>query len=278
MIVNAAYIRRVLSGHYEPREASALSRIICTEMLHQGQTDYFLCKDIEISEKDADFLQSVLERLGNDEPIQQIQGFSYFLGRKFAVTRDVLIPRPETEELVELIQKQAAAPARILDIGTGSGCIAVSLALGFPGAEVVAWDVSASALRVAERNAVALQAEVHFSLQDVFTYQPKGDEDFDIVVSNPPYVTESEKAGMEANVLNWEPSLALFVPDEDPLLFYRQIGKLGRRLLNKGGSLYLEINRSQGKQMECLLESLGYRKVTVRRDISGNERIVCAVL
>ena len=188
----------------------------------------------------------------------------------------MLIPRPETEELVELMLKEIQADVRILDIGTGSGCIAVSLSKELPKAKVTAWDISEKALDVARENNVALKSNVRFVLHDVLGCQPLPEECYDVIVSNPPYVLEREKCEMERNVLDWEPSLALFVPDNDPLLFYRRIAELGRTLLVPGGKLYFEINRAFGEETASMLREQGYSNLRILKDISGNDRIVIA--
>ena len=180
------------------------------------------------------------------------------------------------EELVELVLREIPAGARVLDVGTGSGCIAVSLAKELPESSVTAWDVSPEAIGVARANAGRLQAEVRFVECDVLTCQPGADDRYDVIVSNPPYVTESEKRDMEPNVLQWEPSLALFVPDDDPLRFYRRIAALGRGMLNDGGRLYFEINRAMGHAMEAMLRAMGYVGVRVLKDLSRNARFVIA--
>ena len=229
-----------------------------------------------LSPKDEKELESILSRLCNFEPIQYVQGTARFLGRTFRVAPGVLIPRPETEELVERMLEEVAPASRILDIGTGSGCIAVTLSKELPEAEVTAWDISGEALAIAGDNNHLLQASVLFVQRDVLTYQPVEGECFDVIVSNPPYVTETEKRDMEPNVLNWEPSGALFVPDSDPLRFYRRIGELGRSMLTVGGRLYFEINRAFGEAVASMLRKQDYTNVRIRKDISGNDRYVIA--
>ncbi len=270
------YIRHVLQACYPAQEAAALCRIICCEMLGQSTADYYLGKDITLSPKEEQDLEDILSRLCKFEPIQYVQGVARFLGRDFRVAPGVLIPRPETEELVEQMLKEIAPDSRILDIGTGSGCIAVSLSKELPQASVTAWDVSPEALRIAADNNSRLQASVRFALRDVLTHHPATDERFDVIVSNPPYITETEKADMERNVSDWEPALALFVPDADPLRFYRRIGELGQSMLNPGGTLYFEINRAFGSATADMLHRQGYTRVRILKDISGNDRFVIA--
>lgn len=276
MNATVSHIRSTLQQCYSAQEAANLSRIICCEMLGQSTVDYYLGKDMVLSLKEEKELEGILSRLCNFEPIQYVQGTARFLGRSFKVAPGVLIPRPETEELVEGMLKEISPASRILDIGTGSGCIAVTLSKELPEAEVVGWDVSEEALAIARANNDLLQASVQFALCDVLAYQPTAEERFDVIVSNPPYVTESEKHDMEENVLGWEPFSALFVPDTDPLLFYRRIGQLGQEMLPGGGRLYFEINRAFGDATAAMLCGQGYTDVHIRKDISGNDRYVIA--
>lgn len=271
-----AYIRSRLQPYYTAEEVSALSRIVCCDLLGQAPTDYYLGKDIVLSSKKEQELEDILQRLSRFEPLQYIEGRTLFLGREFWVAPGVLIPRPETEELVELMLKEIPADARILDVGTGSGCIAISLAKELPDALVTAWDVSPEALSVARANARKLQADVRFVECDVLACQVDEVGLYDVIVSNPPYVTEAEKADMEPNVLQWEPSLALFVPDDDPLRFYRRIAVLGRDMLADGGRLYFEINRAYGREMVEMLRTMGYVGVRIEKDLSQNDRFVIA--
>ena len=264
MNITASYIRRELQDYYTPQEAGNLSRLICCEILGQPVVDYYLGKDITLSAKAEQELQSLLRRLRNFEPIQYILGEARFLGRTFQVASGVLIPRPETEELVEIMLKEISSTSRVLDIGTGSGCIAATLAKELPGAQVTAWDVSEEALAIAAANSLALQVPVCF------------EQRYDVIVSNPPYVTEAEKQDMERNVLDWEPSLALFVPDADPLRFYRRISVLGLEMLEPDGKLYFEINRTFGEDIVLMMRELGYRFVRLQKDISHNDRFVIA--
>lgn len=271
-----AYIRSRLQPYYTAEEVSALSRIVCCDLLGQAPTDYYLGKDIALSPKKEQELEDILQRLSRFEPLQYIEGRTLFFGRELLVAPGVLIPRPETEELVELMLKEIPADARILDVGTGSGCIAISLAKELPDTLVTAWDVSPEALSVARVNARKLQANVRFVECDVLACQVDEVGLYDVIVSNPPYVTEAEKADMEPNVLQWEPSLALFVPDDDPLRFYRCIAVLGRDMLADGGRLYFEINRAYGREMVEMLRTMGYVGVRVEKDLSQNDRFVIA--
>ena len=268
MNVSVSHIRRALQESYSVQEAANLSRIVCCEMLGQTTIDYYLGKDIILSSKEMQKLNGILARLLNFEPIQYIQGTARFLERSYHVAPGVLIPRPETEELVEVMLREIPSDARILDIGTGSGCIAISLSKAFPNAKVTAWDVSEDALCIARRNNDDLQASVCFVKQDVLAWRGDGGQCYDVIVSNPPYITESEKQEMERNVLDWEPFSALFVPNNDPLLFYRRIGD--------GGRLYFEINRAYGEATAMMLCGQGYTGIRILKDISGNDRFVIA--
>ncbi len=276
MNVSVSYIRRALQESYSVQEAANLSRIVCCEMLGQTTIDYYLGKDIILSSKEMQKLNGILARLLNFAPIQYIQGTARFLERSYHVAPGVLIPRPETEELVEVMLREIPSDARILDIGTGSGCIAISLSKTFPNAKVTAWDVSEDALCIARRNNDDLQASVCFVKQDVLAWRGDGGQCYDVIVSNPPYITESEKQEMERNVLDWEPFSALFVPNNDPLLFYRRIGELGRMMLVDGGRLYFEINRAYGEATAMMLCGQGYTGIRILKDISGNDRFVIA--
>lgn len=276
MNLTARHIRTELERCYPAQEAACLSRIICCEMLGQSTVDYYLGKDITLSLKEEQELEGILARLLHFEPIQYVQGGARFMGRTFKVAPGVLIPRPETEELVELMLREVLTNARILDVGTGSGCIAISLSKELPEAQVTAWDISEDALAVARENNEALQATVRFALRDVLLCRPSCGERYDVIVSNPPYVLEREKMEMERNVLDWEPALALFVPDADPLRFYRRIAELGREMLTVGGKLYFEINRAFGEATAAMLMEQGYANVHVQKDIAGNDRFVIA--
>lgn len=214
------------------------------------------------------------ERLKKGEPIQQILGKAQFYGREFQVSRDTLIPRNETEELVHLIIKEnPQSGLKILDIGTGTGCIPITLFLEMNEAEVYGLDVSESALAIAHKNAEELKAKVRWVQQDILEEEiPIGD--LDILVSNPPYIPEKGKEKIHRNVLDFEPQLALFVPDENPLLFYRRIAILGKKALKPKGKLYFEIHEDYGKDVQNLLFDLGYSEVEIIPDLNGKDRMV----
>lgn len=221
-------------------------------------------------------LNEIIKRINANEPVQYILEEAYFFGRTFLVNRNVLIPRPETELIISIAKEFQFITPQILDIGTGSGCLAVSLALEFPSAQVYAIDISEKALAVANENAIRLLARVTFFQLDILNESP-AQQDFDLIVSNPPYVMENEKMTMNSNVLDFEPAQALFVPDHDPLIFYREIANKGRQLLKIGGRVVVEINEKFGKEVKELFEHTGY-STTVVTDLNGKDRIVSAQL
>ena len=269
-------IRTQLSSYYSTGEVTALSRILATELLGIKESTYFLKDPVTLDSEQEERLQGALELLKQQCPIQHILGYEYFCGLSFKVTQATLIPRPETSELVEWISGETTDSPRILDIGTGSGCIAISLAKKIPGSKVTAWDISPEALSVAKENSSLNTADVQFAQVDILTHQP-AQETFDIIVSNPPYIKEEEKSGMEANVLNWEPHTALFVPDSDPLLFYRTIAQKALAMLAPGGKLFFEINRAYGRETCEMLTSCGYTQIELRKDFADNDRMIKAV-
>ena len=275
-----ADIRQELLPLYDKEEAAALTRIICCEMLGQTSVDYFLGKDIALSSNQKTFLLSILKRLLGFEPIQYIQQQAPFCGRRFYVAPGALIPRPETEELVQYLLEQLPSDASVFDIGTGSGCIAISLSLAMPKAKVSACDISEKALTIAKINNEKLLGKVSFFQTDILSYQPPTTEKevYDAIVSNPPYITVKEADSMAPNVLNYEPHEALFVPNDDPMLFYRKIGLLGLTMLKPNGLLAFEINRLYSYDVKELLEEQGYQNVQVKQDLSHNDRFVFATL
>ena len=270
-------IRDALRGIYPDSEALALAKMLLVEVFGFSTLELYGGKDKEFSVKHRGVLDEMLRRLKKNEPVQYIIGIETFGGWTFEVNPDVLIPRPETLELVHWIADdcRSKSPCRILDIGTGSGCIAVSLAKLIQGAEVEAWDVSEGALQVAKRNAGRNAAEVLFRLKDVLKAVPESSY-YEAVVSNPPYIAEKEKANVDANVLEWEPSLALFVSDDDPLVFYRKIAQLAQEMLVEDGALYFEINQAYGQETVRMLETLGYTSIELRKDAFGNDRMIKA--
>ena len=268
-------INKGLADIYTAGEVSALTRIVVMELLGVSQMTYFLKDDISLTAEQQALLDNAIERLKKQEPIQYILGYSDFCGLRFKVTPATLIPRPETSELVGWVASEATGNESILDIGTGSGCIAVSLAHKLSQSKVTAWDISNDALAIATENSKANGQDATFEQVDILAYQPTG-EQFDIIVSNPPYIKENEKEAMHANVLDWEPHTALFVPDSDPLLFYRTIAEKGRSILKPGGRLYFEINRAHGKETMDMLAALGYANIELRKDFAENDRMIRA--
>ena len=279
MTETISYIRNSLKDIYPPGEAQALVRLIMERVCGLSTHQLLLGKGKELSDTEKFKIKEIVEGLRLYKPIQYLLGIADFYGMEFKVTPDVLIPRPETAELVERIitDYQSQAP-RILDIGTGSGCIAISLAKHLPEAEVVAVDISPEALAVAEENARMNQVSVSFLELDILSggnlSSPIGN--FNGIVSNPPYIMNKEKATMEANVLENEPHMALFVPDNDPLLFYRAIARFGQRHLAEGGHLYFEINALCGKETVAMLRQENYTEVELIQDLYGKDRIVKA--
>ena len=272
------HIQSKLQGLYPETEIKSFSQLIIEKLTGFSRNEIFLNKITLFSDEKRNIVDDFIEKLTKFVPIQYILGETEFYGLLFYVNESVLIPRPETEELVDWIQNenQQNAQIQILDIGTGSGCIAIALKHEFPASTVDAFDVSEKALETAKRNAGRNNLEVNFSIVDILN-APDFTDKWDIIVSNPPYITEQEKNGILPNVLDHEPHLALFVPDNDPLLFYRHIALFARQHLFPNGKLYFEINREAGKSCVELLTELGYRDVELRKDISGNDRMVKAV-
>ena len=271
----AKHIKENLGSYYPAGEVAAFTHIIATEILGIPQMTFFLKENVELTHEQEATLEDAIKRLQKYEPIQYIQGYSDFCGLRFKVTPATLIPRPETSELVEWVASEATGNERILDIGTGSGCIAVSLANKMPQSKVTAWDISNEALAVATENSRSNGTEVLFEQVDILSYRPE-ENLFDIIVSNPPYIKENEKSAMHANVLDWEPHTALFVPDSDPLLFYRTIAIKGLQILKPGGRLYFEINRAHGSETMEMLAGLGYTGIELRKDFAENDRMIKA--
>lgn len=270
-------IRRLLS-EYPDGEARWMVRIIFEKLKGWNRTEMMIRADQEISPFIAGKVDEITRRLLDHEPIQYILGEARFYGLTLNVTPDVLIPRPETEELVDMIVADAhgRSDLRVMDLCTGSGCIAIALARNLPFAEVTAIDISAKALEVAAGNATLTKTTIHFRNADVLSLPRPDKADMDIIVSNPPYIAESERATMDPNVLDHEPSLALFVPDSDPLKFYRAISSYSRLALRPGGRLYFEINPLFAPQLLSMLEADGWTEITVTPDMQRKQRFISA--
>lgn len=260
---------------YGKQEAESLLFWLFEAFLKKGKMD--LLKDEALAEIPEN-LQTAFSQLLEKKPIQYILGEAPFYGRAFKVNASVLIPRNETEELVHLIIKEnKKLNLRILDIGTGSGCIPISLALEIPSSKVFALDISKEALDVAKENAKNHEASIDFFQIDILSEEIPINE-LDIIVSNPPYVCESEKSLMHENVLNFEPHLALFVKDNDPLVFYKIIAQKAKSALKSSGKLYFEINEALGQKVKDLLEEQGYKEISVLKDLNNKDRMVKAAL
>ena len=274
-------IKNQLSSFYPDSEIKSFIRLIFAHVCKTEPHEILVCKDKKISANEQSEIKRIINSLKEYKPIQYILGETEFFGLNFLVNESVLIPRPETEELVELILNNHKNEApRILDIGVGSGCIAIALAKNIPNASVVAIDISEKALLVAKENASKNNVELDFYQQDILAEISEEifAKKFDIIVSNPPYITPKEKDIMHDNVLKYEPQTALFVPQENPLLFYKRITDLGHILLNKNGHLYFEINALFGKETCETLTDSDYEEVHLYQDISGKDRIVTGIL
>ena len=264
-----------LHGVAEPQEVQAMIRVICEDVFNYDPVDVALRQECELPDFASERISDITERLCRHEPLQYIVGSARFHGHRFKVTPAVLIPRPETEQLVDLIiDENPASDLRVLDMGTGSGCIAISLARALKFAQVDAFDISRDALAVARENAAALKVQVRLFESDMLSPQPAAT--YDIIVSNPPYICWSEREAMDANVKDYEPGQALFVPDNDPLLFYKSIVPYAARSLERGGKLYLEINQRFGDEVKRLLEDNGFDEVRIIEDCYGHVRFATA--
>lgn len=268
---------RTLEPLYGNGEARAITDYVLDVCFGLSKAD-IMCGAVEemTAEKTVE-LNKIFNRLTKGEPVQYVLGRAEFCGRWFNVRPGVLIPRPETEELCAWItaDSKASASPEVLDIGTGSGCIAITLQLDMPESKVTAWDISADALDVARENAQQLGANVNFVKLDALNAKPEGE--WDVIVSNPPYICEKEKKDMAVNVLEHEPHTALFVPDADPLLFYRAITRLAVQTLNKGGRLYFEINPIYADDTCRMMQAEGMTAVELRSDMYGKQRMAKGV-
>lgn len=265
---------------YEEQEARSIVRLLLYDCCGMTMTD-ICCGALEhLNDADTARLDNYMLRLEQGEPVQYVTGKTVFCDREFHVEPGVLIPRTETEELCEMIVHDTVATnhdINIIDIGTGSGCIAVTLALQLPNAHVTAWDISNDALRIAQANATRLGADVKFEKNDVLDSTLQSNTaNYDIIVSNPPYICSREAEEMQPNVLDHEPHLALFVPDDDPLLFYRAITQLAAKTLKSSGRLYFEINPLYADEMRSLMSSYMFTDIALHNDQYGRKRFIAA--
>jgi release factor glutamine methyltransferase len=274
------YIHKVLSKTYPKTEIDSFFFLIMEEILNLQRIDSVLTPDFLITQNNLTRLKNIIIRLQNEEPIQYILKKTTFYGLPFIVDKNTLIPRPETEELVAWIIKEASKiklqkgkKISILDIGTGTGCIAISLAKNIPKTHISALDISEDALKIAKQNTLLNNVEIDFYEIDILNTNSLPQQ-FDIIVSNPPYVRESEKIGIKKNVLQNEPHIALFVENENPLLFYKKIADLAKKYLSEKGVLFFEINQYLEKETVKMLEKKGFKNIDLRKDLFGNYRMI----
>ena len=273
----------LLAGVYPPGEARAVARVLLEDALGITLADVYAGKVREFSPHELERLHSMADRLEKGEPVQYVAGTAQFGSLTFEVSPGVLIPRPETLELVEWAAGDFSTRTgkgnrhmRVLDIGTGSGCIAVTMAVRLAGAQVTAVDISEKALGVARRNAARNGVQVEFAVCDILSPGADIAGNFDVIMSNPPYVCRSERAGMHRNVLDYEPHEALFVDDTDPLVFYRAIARFAAAHLAPGGAVYVEINRRFGRETADVFSAAGFASVELRKDSADNPRMIKA--
>ena len=269
-------IAEAISELYGEVEARQIAEMVVTECGGISRNELLVEPNKELIIND---IERIIEELRQWRPVQYVTGRAEFDGLEFEVAEGVLIPRPETEELVEWIASECGADAKILDVGTGSGCIAISLRRRLRNSHVWALDISDAALEIARRNGRNLAPEVEFIKGDALAdFSQLVAEKLDVVVSNPPYIPRSDEAQMRRNVTDYEPDTALFVEDSDPLIFYRSIARTARRMLKPGGRLYYEIYELYATQMRAMLEAEGYSDIVVREDFRGKQRMICATM
>ena len=278
------FFNEALSAIYPKTEIDSFFFILMEEKLKLQRIDTVLKPDYLITEKNLIDLKNIVKRLQKEEPIQYIIGTTEFYGLPFLVDKNTLIPRPETEELVSWVieevaklQSNTVTKLSILDIGTGTGCIPISLAKNLPKATITAVDISSKALEIAKKNAQLNKVTINFIELDILTTKSLPQE-FDVIVSNPPYVRELEKEEIKNNVLKNEPQLALFVADENPLIFYNKIAYLAKQQLSKNGMLFFEINQYLGKETVNMLAKKGFKNIQLKKDLFGNDRMIKCVL
>ncbi|MBR5550661.1 MAG: peptide chain release factor N(5)-glutamine methyltransferase [Muribaculaceae bacterium] len=271
-------IKRRLTLVVGEREAYWMARDIIDDILGYSEVELLIKGNEVLSDFVIGKIDSVVERVERGEPLQYVLGWARFEGNRYMVTPDTLIPRPETQELVDIIISRHGEEKdlRVMDVGTGSGCIAISLARGLKFAQVSAIDISQPALEVARENAKMLKTRVNFECRDALSLTPKRGEKYDIIVSNPPYIAEYERKDMEHSVLDYEPSTALFVPNDDPLRFYRAIASFAIEALSQGGHIYYEINPLFATEMVEMMRGMGYNDIEIINDMQGRKRMLCA--
>ena len=271
--------KKTLADAYESIELNSLTSILFEHITGWNQIQQAINKEAELNENQIAKLQDAIKDLKKGMPLQYITGKAWFMGNEYTVDENVLIPRPETEELVEWIIEYAHIidkPLQILDIGTGSGCIPIALKLALSNCMIAGLDISEGALVIAKQNAKNLHAEISWMQEDILstTYLPN---QFDIIVSNPPYIPFKENVNMQVQVKNFEPDIALFVTNEDPLVFYRTIARLGKQYLSTNGQLFFEMHYDQGKALLALFDEMGYH-AELRQDMFGKDRMLRASL
>ena len=265
-----------LTPLYDADEAKAIVRWVLDVRYGLSMTDILCDKIKELSKDDERELEKTMQRLESGEPVQYVIGVADFFGRSFHVAPGVLIPRPETAELCQLILSCHASGGNILDIGTGSGCIAITLALELSKAKVSAWDISDEALQIAQKNAKTLGANVSFEHHDILAPTLPSSQTWNLIVSNPPYIEPKERDGMEKNVLDYEPELALFAPEQNPIIFYQRIGDYAWKSLNHDGLLFFELNPLTADAVSNYLSNLGFSEIEIRQDQFGKQRFLKA--
>ena len=271
-------IKQRLAPVVGEREAYWMARDIIDDILGYSEVELLIKGNEALSDFVIGKIDSVVERVERGEPLQYVLGWARFEGNRYMVTPDTLIPRPETQELVDIIISRHGEEKdlRMMDVGTGSGCIAISLARGLKFAQVSAIDISQPALEVARENAKMLKTRVNFECRDALSLTPKRGEKYDIIVSNPPYIAEYERKDMEHSVLDYEPSTALFVPNDDPLRFYRAIASFAVEALSQGGHIYYEINPLFASEMLEMMRGMGYNDIEIINDMQCRKRMLCA--
>jgi release factor glutamine methyltransferase len=271
------YLIDKISDCYPPKETRSIAYIVL-EHFGINKVDLVLKGENEVDPDVCTQLEHIGSELNKKKPVQYILGMADFYGLKFHVNEHVLIPRSETEELVDLIIKENSLEnPKIVDIGTGSGCIAITIAKFIHGSIITATDISEKCIETSKENAKSCEVNVEFLVDDIFDTELHNKDAFDILVSNPPYVTESEKIWMHRNVLEYEPGVALFVPDDDPLMYYKKIVEVGKDILKSGGKIYVEINERFGQATAELFETYGFKDIMIIKDIHNKDRIVKAI-